>query len=203
MKLLKKVDTLEVKRCFVMTHFLRKFGVAGVRSTNIPTREKYLQALQKAKHTISQLSEKQLDKVVGVYKKRLRAYNKAEWYIGEVGVKEVGVWRGAGGLPMSWTHSSLFETAKKVKEGLKTETKEIKKRSRVAIPAILTFKTIIKKEKYLLPIIFSGGTGTNGRRKQVAKQKFDIDDGNMRAVAFAISGDKKIKAYIGIKSVIK
>lgn len=202
MKLLKKVGRLEVKRCFAITHSLRKLGVAKEKSTYIPTREKYLQTLKKAKQVVDHLTEKQLDKIVGVYKKRLRLYDAVEWYIGEVKVKEVGVWRGAGGLPISWTQGSLLDTAKEVKEGLKTQTKEIKKRSRVAIPAILGFKTIIKKEKHLFPIIFQQGINLK-IRKGMSKQEFEVDDGSMRAIAFTISGDKKIQAYIGLKSVIK
>jgi hypothetical protein len=186
MKLLKKVDRLEIKRCFVMTHFIRKFGVAKKNSPDIPSQQKYLVALEKSKKSINKLSEKQLDRIIGKYKKRLRAYNKMQWYVGEVSTKDVGAWRGAGGLPISWTHDSLFHTAQKVRKALKDGDKKIK------------LKNVIKKDEYLFPVMFEGDTGTRGRRKSVAKQKWDLDDGNMRAIAFAVSGDKKLKGYVGV-----
>lgn len=198
MKLLKKVSRIEVKRCFVMTHYMKKFGVARKRDSKLPSRNQYLDAIKKSKKSVNSLNEKQLDKIIaGEYKKRLRAYNAVEWYRGEVSIKEVGVWKGAGGLPVSWTNGSLFDTAKRVKEGLNKNSKEIRKRAKKAIPSILEFANILKKEKYLSPIIFENGVGTNGR-KRLAKQRGEIDDGCMRSIAFAISGDKKIKAYIGV-----
>ena len=55
---------------------------------------------------------------------------------------------------------------------------------------------IIKKEKYLLPILLPAGIIAKPR-KGMQKTKFYIDDGNMRALAFTSTGDKKIKAFIG------
>ena len=197
MKLIKKVNALEVKRCFAITHFMRKFGIARKSDLVPPTRKKYLTVLKKSKHAVENLNESQLNKIVGEYKKRLHAYNAVQWHIGEVGIKETGVWKGAGGLPISWTKDSLFDTAKKVKEALQKDSEEIQRRSKRAIPAIIKFKSIMKKEKYLFPIVFESGVGTNIRRG-LPKNKLNIDDGSMRGIAYTISGDKKIKAYIGV-----
>ena len=180
-----------------MTHFMRKFGIARKSDLIPPTRKKYLTVLKKSKHAVENLNESQLNKIVGEYKKRLRAYNAVQWYIGEVGIKETGVWKGAGGLPISWTRGSLFDTARKVKKALQKDSEEIQRRSKRAIPAIIKLKSIMKKEKYLFPIVFENGLGTN-IRKGLPKKKVNIDDGSMRAIAFAVSGDKKIKAYIGM-----
>jgi|SRR3989344_2247293 len=199
MKLLKKVSAVEVKRCFVMTYYMRKFGIAGKHDTKIPTREKYLTALKKSKNAVNNLNEKQLDKILSEHRqKRLVLYNAVSWHVGEVSTKEVGVWTGAGGLPLSWTNGTLFATAEKVKTGLDKNSKKIRKRAKRAIPAIIVLKDIIKKEKYMFPIVFEGGISAK-RRTGPLKESASIDDGNMRAIAFVISGDKKFKAYVGVR----
>lgn len=36
-------------------------------------------------------------------------------------------------------------------------------------------------------------------RKRLVKMPWDLDDGNMRSIAFAINGDKTIRAYVGVQ----
>jgi hypothetical protein len=197
MRFLRKANRLDVKRNFVITSYIRKFGVAGRYETKPPTRTTFLAVLKKAKHAVGKLSERKLDKIVGDQKKkRLHAYNNSDWYLGVVSIKEIGVWKGAGGLPVSWTRGSVFETSKKVKVALGNNDKIIRKRSKRAIPGIIKFQDVVKKEKYLFPIIFKAGSGTNGR-EGLPKMSGDVDDGSMRSIALTISGAKKIKAYIG------
>ena len=81
---------------------------------------------------------------------------------------------------------------------MQEDSVEIQRRSKRAIPVILRLKSIIKKEKYLFPIVYERGIGASIRRG-LPKMKINIDDGSMRSIAFAISGDKKIKAYIGVR----
>lgn len=163
------------------------------------SKKEYAAKLRAAKKKLLAMSEKQLDTFIAKeYPKRLRAYNSSEWCIGTLNTNEVGVWRGAGGLPRVWTNTSLAQTAKKVKEEISADNKTIAKRSKHAIGPMLVHLPVIKKEKYLLPIAFKGGTGTNGRLRLTHKTAWDLDDGNMRSVALAVRGAKTIKAYIGI-----
>lgn len=111
---------------------------------------------------------------------------------------EVGVWRRAGKLPLDWTNGSLEETAKHVENALTKNSERLVSRAKHAVANILKINVnIIQKEKYLLPIIFKGGTGTKGRRRLKVKMAGDIDDGCIRSIALTINGAKKIKAYIG------
>ena len=197
MKLLKKVNRVDVKRCFAITHFMRKFGVGGKSGKRLVARDRYLLTLHKSKQALRTLSKIKLDKIVGAWKKRLHAYDGVDWYLGNVLTKEVGVWKGAGGLPTAWTRGSLSFTATKVRIALRNGGRGMRKRSKRAIPSIIELQDIIKSDKYLLPIIFQSGAGTNGRRG-LLKMKGDIDDGCMRSIAFAVTGDKNIKAYIGV-----
>jgi hypothetical protein len=119
-------------------------------------------------------------------------------------VNEIGVWKKAGDLPLSWTNGSLKNTADKVRDALKENKKMLKKRARRAIRNMLeTNIGILQSEKYLLPIIFKGGTGTCGRRGLKRVMRGDIDDGCMRSIALAVHGAKAIRAYIGFPKKVR
>jgi hypothetical protein len=198
MKLLKKVNVLEVKQAFVISDFISSKNDRRKHLNFIPEII-FKRKLNTAKQKVLKLKESSLDKIIkDEYKKRLIAYDNSQWYLGEVKTNEVGVWSKAGGLPLAWTNGSLAETAIKVKAALGKNPKLLKKRSRYTIPNILkTNVDLLQEDEYLLPIIFKGGTGTKGRRRLKRQMNGDIDDGCMRSIALAISGKKTIKAYIG------
>ena len=201
MKLIRKVKAIDARRAFVKTHLLRKFGIAEKHDKTIPTKARYLKVQNKVKEAFKKLSEKQLDKYFMARRsrgKRLPAYNSVDWYIGEIEIKKIGVWKKAGGLPKEWTDNSLAYTAKMVRKGLGNGDKSIRKRSRRVLPAIMAVENIIKKDKYSLPIIFQREVSPV-KRKGLKKMAFEIDDGNMRCIAFAMNGDRKIKAYVGVQ----
>ena len=163
------------------------------------SRSEYLAKLKKAKAAADDLTKKQLDKIIGhESKKRLLAYEHADWFRARMSFKEMGVWRRAGGLPESWTRGSLKETARKVKIGLAKNSPLICARSKRALPRIMEFADIISREKTLYPIVFLGDTGTRGRRRGCIKTKGDIDDGCMRAIALVLRGAKNLNVYFGV-----
>lgn len=202
MELLKKVSRLEAKRCFVLS---QRFTSKQMRKDAIkkhmikPSQKAIMENIKTQATKVMKMSEEQLDRIIGTeYKKRLKAYDAVEWYLGTVDVSEVGVWRGAGGLPKSWTYGSVKETAQKLFEEMgKKNFQHSRVRAARVVPKILKIKSILKKQKYLLPIILSSGTIKNAR-KGMKKMKGDIDDGCMRSITFAGSGDERIRAYIGI-----
>lgn len=198
MKRLKEIKTIEVKRAFVVSDFISEKKDRRKHLTFVP-KSVFRQKLRNARLRVSKLKEPQLNKIIkDEYRKRLIAYDNSRWYLGEVKINEIGVWKRAGDLPLLWTNGSLAETAKKVKHALEKRPELLKKRARYSIPNMLkTNIHILKKEKYLLPIIFKGGTGTKGRKRLKKQMKGDIDDGCMRAIALAISGEKTIRAYVG------
>ena len=203
MKLLKKVKSLEVKRCFVISNRftskkMRKDALKKHITT--PAKETFSKNIAINKDAVLKLEEAALDLIISTeYRKRLKVYDSVDWHIGFVVLSEVGLWKGAGGIPKTWTHGSLSDSAKKMSSELKKiDFRLSRSRARKVVSEIISLRTIIKKEKYLLPIILPGGT-ISTCRKGMLKMKGDIDDGCMRSLAFAINGDKKIKAYIGTK----
>lgn len=204
MKILEKIKGIEVKRAFVVSDFVSAKKDRRKHLNFIPENI-FKRKLKNAYKKAMKLKEFQLDKMIkNEYKKRLIAYDNSDWYLGKVRTSEIGVWKRAGGLPLSWTNGSMVETARKVKYALKNNPKLLKKRSRYSVPNILkTNINLLQKEKYLLPIIFKGGTGTKGRKRLKKHTKYDIDDGCMRSIALAVSGAKTIRAYIGFLKKVK
>ncbi len=202
MKILEEVKPVVVKRSFAIAdHLTQRKGRGNNRKFLRGLSEKeFDKKLQRAKKSILKLKEKGLDGLITPkFPKRLNAYNNSKWFVANVSPKEVGVWKRAGNLPLSWTKGSLFETAQKVKIALETNSKLLKRRPRYAIPNILKIKTHLEqKEQYLYPIVFKANTGTQGRRGLKRKLKGDIDDGSMRSIALAMVGKNPIKVYFGV-----
>ncbi|MFA6278671.1 MAG: hypothetical protein WCS97_00845 [Candidatus Paceibacterota bacterium] len=202
MKILKKVNVREVKRTFVIANGIR-IQKSGRRYLNKISREEFLKEFQQSKQKGLQMTDSQLGKRLE-YAPRLRAYDASDWYLGEVATNEVGVWERAGGLPLPWTNGSLQETADKVRDALGKYSRSLTKRARYAVSNMLaTNVDLLQKEKYLLPIIFKGNTGTRGRRRLKRVMAGDIDDGCMRSIALAVNGAKVIRAYIGFPKKVK
>ena len=158
----------------------------------------FVSKLQRAEKVTNALKEKQLDKIIAKeHQKRADAYSDSEWYLAEMSLDEMGVWRRAGGLPVQWTCGTLRETARHMRRGLKADSQRIRARSKRAIPRIMEFSNIIAKERRLFPIVFMGGTGTCGRKYCKRIVKGDIDDGCMRSIALALKGYKSLRVYFG------
>jgi hypothetical protein len=192
MKILKKVPTIEVKRTFVIANFSK------VKGNKVNTPEKvFVDKFKKSKESVLKLKETDLDKHIE-WEKRLNAYNNSKWFLAEFSPSELGVWRRASDMPLRWTNQTLVETANKVKRAIGTNSKSLKKRSRYAVGNILKSSFhLSQKDKYSLPIVFKGSTGTKGRTYLKRKTKGDIDDGCMRSIALTISGKEKILVFYG------
>ncbi len=205
MKLLKKIDKIKVKQTFVIADiFTFKREGAPDLSKYVPTldieEKDSPKELGRVKKKVLELDEKELDEIINdEFPPRLAAFNNVNWYLGYVNIDEIGVWRGAGGLPDSWTENSLKETVDIIINKTNIFKKNIDllsddKRVVRAIPSIIKHKDIIQKDEFLLPIILPGGyMGREGMKLMNG----DINDGCMRSIAYALTGDKIIKAYIG------
>ena len=206
MKIIKKVSSKEVKRAFVISDSLR-FHKGNTQHMALVTSVEFNNLLQKHKKQILTLGVNELNshmtkgrkqgkKYMLFRQSRLNAYSNYSWFLARFSTHELGVWKNAGGLPYSWTKDSLFDTAKYINKYLFT-SKIIKwPRIKYALKGITSMLGTIKEEKYLYPIVFMAGSGTKGRR-WCNKMKGDIDDGNMRAISLAASGEKFITVYFG------
>lgn len=202
-----KVDRIEPKRCYVTSQTIGKLSKGNERYLRQLSREEFQERLEEAKKIVLKLSEEELDASIASenYPKRLKAYNSVEWYQGVVYADEVGVWKGAGGLPLEWTQGSLAETADKVAQALKDQkNKDLAARAKRAIPRMSENIDIIEQEPYLYPIVLPGATEGRGKKGEPYKgfklMKGDIDDGCMRSLTLIVNGRSTLQAYIGIRN---
>lgn len=186
---MKKVPTIEVKRCFVTAGVMRPPRLGGRYVGTFP-QEEFAARLRAAKKKVRAYSKRKLDSVIAAeYKRRLNEYDKTAWYVTKMSLKDLGVWRRAGELPLPWTQGSVVDTARAVRQHMPPEAP-------LRVFAKVVGKT--QREKYLLPIVFRHKTGTPTRRGLPRVLKGDVDDGCMRSVALALSGRKKIRVYFGV-----
>jgi hypothetical protein len=201
----REVPRIEVKRCYVAAQYFRTLERGNTRYLRELTREEFVDRLQASKEYAQGLSESELDKQIleEHYPKRLRMYDSCTWYIGTVSADEVGVWKGAGGLPVEWTYGSLANTAHLVNQALQAGDAKLPARSRRAIPRIIPNLDLIEREPYLYPIIAPGATmgrGLNGRPyKHFQLMRGDIEDGCMRSITMATQGRTAFHAYVGLR----
>lgn len=199
MKLLRKVSAKEVKRDFVVSQLVRLTRGKKLFLKKLTPKE-FATKLAASKRKVLRMPEKALDRFIGDdYLPRLRSYNACDWYVAEVKTSEVGVWKQAGGLPPRATKGSLKKTADFVRTALAKRPIRLLGRVRRVVPRMIeTNINELQKEKYLLPIVFKGGTGTRGRRGLKPVLKGDIDDGCMRSIALAVHGAETLRVYYGM-----
>ena len=204
MKIIKKVSVREVKRTFVISNNIR-IQKNGRRYLGKISKEEFRKKFLQSKRKGLQMTNGQLDKHISPdWPRRLHSYNSSDWHIVEVKPTEIGVWKRAGDLPLSWTNGSLKDTADKVRDALEKNSKKLARRAKRAVSNMLVTNVgMLQKEKYLLPIIFKGGTGTHGRHGFKHVMRGDIDDGCMRSIALAVHGVKTIRAYIGFPKKVR
>lgn len=185
-----KVDRIEVKRCFVASEKVKKL---------LEKSEVDLQTiLGEVKNEVLKMSEPELEREI-TWLPRLETYNRLVWYFEKCSIDGLGVWYGAAGLPETWCIGSLRETVRCILDGEKEITRISKdgrdKRAIEKIPKIVKVADKIVTNRLQIPIVVLGGTFR--RPPPCHRMKWDIDDGNLRAIAFAIKRYETFDAYVG------
>jgi hypothetical protein len=194
-----KVERTEVKKCFVAS----EIGKDGLRGKE---RVEFKNALDKIRNEVQAMNEGKLDRLIKD-PRRLRDYDRLLWTFEECSIDHVGVWygynplgfpEGAGGLPAEWCTGSVRETAQKIRENPK-EVAQLKanardKRASQNLFGILERVDLILNNPSFAPIVLPGGSL---RPFPCRKLQGDIDDGCLRAIAFALKGHERFSAYVG------
>ncbi len=195
-----KVSALAVIRAFYVANELMGDVFGGFPE---PTKKKIESRLKKIIKQSEKLSKKNLLTYhLDNYHPRYDNYLNSKWELREITLEECGVWPRMGGLPDKATKDSVMDTAKYVQECIKDRKKLTWKTRRVLyIEEMKKYADIITKSVPI--IVLEDGVIRNMKlltaieRKMYKKCKYDIDDGNHRAVALALLGKKKIKAFVG------
>lgn len=186
-----RIERIEVKRCFVANEKIKK-------QLQEKSEIAFQAILAEVGKEVLLMSESELDRLITWYL-RLTKYNELGWYFEECSIDDLGVWYPAGGLPEAWCTGSVRQTAHCIMNGQKEIARISKygsdKRAVNNLPAIVKVADTILVNRLLAPIVVPGGTWRPS--PPCRKMKGDIDDGCLRAIAFAIKGYEKFNAYVG------
>ena len=123
---------------------------------------------------------------------RAEVYKSLEWRLDTVPLEDLGVWDRAQGLPHLWCVGNVLDTAREYlgNGGEGPYHEKIRGLSRLCPDVVLD--TIIAVDG-----------GLERGREECEPVKWSIDDGCMRAMAYAVRGRRSIKAYLGVREVVK
>lgn len=114
---------------------------------------------------------------------REKFYRGFHWNLRELHIEELGIWDNAQGLPHEWCIGNLKET---VNHYMKANNHEGPYEAKIKG---------LKQAKPVEIIVVDGRTKRG--RENCHKVKWNIDDGCMRALAFALKGHKQLRCYAG------
>lgn len=136
------------------------------------------------------------------YHPRYDNYLNSTWQLKEIELKDCGVWPRMGGLPDVSTRGSALDTAKFITPYLEDKNKLSLETSRILyVEKMMRYAEEITK--HIPIIVMEGGVIRHNKliklseKKRYKKCKYDIDDGNHRALAYGLLGKKKILALVG------
>lgn len=195
-----KVSPLEVIRTFYIgNELLGKVFKSSGKSKKLKIKASLKKIIEKAK----KLSRKKLlNYHLDNYHPRYDNYLNSSWELKEIDLQDCGVWPEMGELPEEATTGCLMDTVEYIKPYLKDKNKLTLKTSRILyIEEMMKYAEEISKD---IPIIVLEDNVIRynklrkaSKRKLYKKCKYDIDDGNHRAIALALLGKNKIKALVG------
>jgi hypothetical protein len=187
-----KVERIEVKRCFVASEKGKRLRGKGTEAFKLGFKEIEREVLGMSESSIS-------NQISPDWPCRLHDYDRLTWYFEECSVDDLGVWPEAGGLPQVWCIESLRNTAlcimRNPKETIRLKVIGRDKRAVENIPGIVEVAAMISKIPLLAPIVVPPGLRRPSPPYRLMKG--NIDDGSMRAIAFALKGIERFKVYLG------
>lgn len=190
---------LDVIRNFYMAEvLLKKINTSELVSNSIL--EKHLKEIKSKANKMS--ARDLLEYNFKNWSQRYDNYMNSHWELKEISLEDCGVWPKMGDLPDKFTHGSVIDTSNAVKDLLENRSKIKYKTSRVLYieEMMETAKLILM---YIPLIVLEDGVIRNNKlrktsdKKLYKKCKYDIDDGNHRAVALALTGEKNVLAFVG------
>lgn len=203
MEVEKDIQNIEIFRTFYISEVLLK-GLSERMTLNEKVFEdKLLDLIRKAK----KITDKTLIEYVAFFCPKPDAlrydnYMNTKWKLKEIPLMNCGAWPAVGELPYEVTYGNILDTAAYVDRYLKNKNLLTWKTSKILyMERMLPYIKVLSTH---LPIIVLEGNVIRNNKlweEDVLKKsklcKYDIDDGNHRAIALALTGAKTIKAYVG------
>ena len=199
--------TIEVPRDEVKRYFLLANKGKGFFKERKLSRRELEDAYFNALLNFNKLEECQLDKLFRD-KVRLQRYNEMSWYKTTDAFSEMGPWPKMKGLDIRLTTGNILETA----DGIRIVRQE---KSNLYVPEKFWAKLDSLEENldFIYPnfplVLFPGGEVREKDYNTWAREnseplcrifKYDIDDGNNRAVAYALSRFNEASVFVGVRN---
>lgn len=196
----KTITALDAIRAFYIgNELLSDVFKAVAKDKNIDIQNEIKKIVDKA----NKLSKERLLKYhLDNYHPRYDNYFNSSWELKEVDLKDCGAWPAMGGLPEEATMGSVLDTVEYIKPYLADKNKLTLKTSRILyIEEMMKYAELIT-QKIPIVVMEDGVIRHNkliklSERKLYSKCKYDIDDGNHRAIAYGLLGKEKILALVG------
>lgn len=196
---MKKITSIDIIKNFYISNELLK-EVFAIKSKDKKKIENKLKSIFKK---ADKLKDKfYLQHNLDNWHMRYDHYLNSRWELKKIKLEDCGVWPKMGGLPKDFTYGNVLETASKVDFYLKNKDKLTLETSRVLYVERMKEYAEILNEFFPI-IVMEDGVIRNHKliRKEekgkYKKCKYDIEDGNHRAIALALLGKKEINAFVG------
>ncbi len=165
-----KVDTIDVKKIFTLAELMIERSV-----------EDFLDVQSE----VEAMNTRQLRKKI--CRSRIARYDSFDWTFQRVQLSDCGVWPNMCGIDSRYCLGNVVQTVALLKQTIPSSLEE-------------KLRTMKQRQKFMidnLPIILVRG-GTIRNNPHCTQTKFDIDDGNARAVLYCLEDPKKeVLAFVG------
>ena len=194
----KTISPLDTIRTFYIANDLLKKVIRSKKLTEAQLERE----LKRVTREANRLSDKKLLTYhLDNYHPRYDNYLNSKWELKTIRLDQCGVWPRMGGLPDVATRGSAVDTAAYVEKRLKAKHLTNRDLRAKYIAKMVPFAELITEHVPLI-VVEDGVIRHNkliplAQRKRYEHCKYDIDDGNHRAVALALLGKKTVKALVG------
>lgn len=194
----KQYTVLDVIRAYTMTELLQK----ELLSLDMPLtvmRKK----LEKIKKVVESMSDDMILKnPLGGWHYRFDHYFNSDWELKTISLADCGSWPEMGGFPKEFTYGSVLDNAEKIAPFLEDKTKLTVETARVLyLERLMKYAELMSE--YIPIVVVEGGLirqmkiAKEEEKKHYKKCKYDIEDGNHRALALALLGKKEVTVLVG------
>ncbi len=196
-----QISRIDVKRTFLLADAGKKF------MTEEDYEKKYVLARERFRNQDEgELNDQIKDKV------KLGRYDSMDWFSGVEQLADMGTWPKMKGLPVEFTVGSVIDASLMIRRAqvgvIDVPSENVNK----YIQAVETYYAIVKRVDFIKDnfplILFPGGEVREndynlwaGKNNQPLCQifKYDIDDGNSRALSYALLGMEDAPYFVGVR----
>lgn len=206
---MKKITSLDVMKYFYIGHELLKNEMYDPEAYHTRVKKysqkQFKNKLKKVIGKSKKITKKDLMTFDYGWQYRVGHYLNFKWEYKEIELSRCGVWPCMGGLKEEYTTGNLIDTKDMIKKILDNKEHISFNDRRALYIEELTYNVEELVDK--LPIIVYKDHIIRENKysfwdpKKYKKCTYDIDDGNHRALAYALLGKKKIKAYVGTPKI--